>query len=141
MTNQGREEDVQAELRRAEQTLRAADALVDLGLANDAVNRAYYAAYHAACAMLVRFGFQARTHRGVHSLVTKHLVEPGHLAPENLKRLARLEERRSVADYRASEDIGADQAKALVEDARTFIDAARTMVAAPPLTTPPAGSP
>jgi uncharacterized protein (UPF0332 family) len=134
VTEQGREESVQAELRRAEQTLRAADGLVDLGLWNDAVNRAHYAAYHAACAMLVRLGLQARTHRGVHSLVTKHLVEPGHLAPENLTRLARLarlEERRSVADYRAAEDIEASQAKALVEDARTFLDAARAVASKP----------
>jgi uncharacterized protein (UPF0332 family) len=123
-----RDESVQAELRRAEQTLRAADALADLGLWNDAVNRAYYAAYHAACAMLLHLALQARTHRGVHSLVTKHLVEPGHLAPEHLTRLARLEERRSVADYRAAEDIESDQANALVEDARTFLDAARVIV-------------
>ena len=127
MTEQSREEGVDAELRRADQTLRAADALLGLGLWNDAVNRAYYAAYHAACAMLVRLGLQARTHRGVHSLVTKHLVEPGHLAPENLTRLARLEERRGIADYRAAEDIEADQAKALVEDARAFLSAARAV--------------
>ncbi len=120
-----RDEDVKAELRRAEQTLRAAEALLGLGMWNDAVNRAYHAAFHAACAMLARVGREARTHRGIHSLVTKLVVEPGHLSRENLARLTRLEERRSVADYRASEEIEAEQAKALVEDARTFVAAAR----------------
>lgn len=81
--------------------------------------------------MLVRLGLQARTHRGVHSLVTKHLVEPGYLTIENLTRLARLEERRSVADYRAAEDIEADQAKALVEDARAFLESAHAVVSKP----------
>ena len=98
MTGQNQEENARAEVRRAEQTLLAAEALLQLGMWNDAVNRAYYVAFHVACALLVRLGLQARSHRGVHSLVTKHLVEPGLLAAEHAARLARLEERRGAAD-------------------------------------------
>jgi uncharacterized protein (UPF0332 family) len=124
MTGSNREQNAQAEVRRAEQTLRAAEALLQLGMWNDAVARAYYVAFHASCALLVHLGLQARSHRGVHSLVVKHLVEPGILAPEHATRLARLEERRAVADYRALEDIDADQARALVADARILLSAA-----------------
>jgi uncharacterized protein (UPF0332 family) len=132
MTGPNREENALVEIRRSEQTLLAASALVDLGMWNDAVNRAYYVAFHAACALLVRLGHQARSHRGVHSLLTKHLVEPGLLAAEQVARLARLEERRSVADYRAEEEIDADQARALVAEARTFLDAARALLGSLP---------
>lgn len=132
MTGSNREENARAEIRRAEQPLLAAEALLGLGLCNDAVNRAYYVAFHAACALLVRLDLQARSHRGVHSLVMKHLVEPGLLAVEHLTRLARLEERRSVADYRAAEEIAPDQARDLVADARVFLDAARTLLRSPP---------
>ena len=128
MTGPNREENANAEMRRAEETLRAADALLTLGMWNDAVNRAYYVAFHAACALLVRLGQQARSHRGVHSLVTKHLITPGLLAAEHLTRLAKLEERRSVADYRALEQIDEGQARALVTEARVFLEAARALL-------------
>ena len=132
MTGPNREENALVEIRRAEQTLLAATALVDLGMGNDAANRAYYVAFHAASALLVRLGLQARSHRGVHSLTTKHLVEPGLLAAEQVARLARLEERRSAADYRSEEQIDADQARALVAEARTFLDAARALLGSLP---------
>jgi uncharacterized protein (UPF0332 family) len=132
MTGQNREENARVEMRRAEQTLPAAEALLSLGMWNDAVSRAYYVAFHAACALLVRLGQQARTHRGVHALLEKHLVAPGLLAAEELTRLSRLEERRSVADYRAAEQIEEEQARALVADARAFLEAARRVLGSLP---------
>ena len=51
MTGPNREENTLAEMQRAEQTLLAAEALLGLGMWNDAVSRAYYVAFHAACAL------------------------------------------------------------------------------------------
>jgi uncharacterized protein (UPF0332 family) len=123
VTDENRRENARLEIARAETTLRAAEALLALGLWNDAASRAYYAAFHCASALLMRLGLQARTHRGVHALLKQHVVEPGLLAGEHLARLSRLQERRSVADYRAAEHVTEEQAIAVVADARAFYDA------------------
>lgn len=54
--------------KRASATTRSAHALLSLGLPNDAVSRAYYAAFHDARALLVHDGVQPKTHRGVVAL-------------------------------------------------------------------------
>ncbi len=123
-----------AELRRADQALREAEALVAVALYNGAASRAYYAVYHAACAMLGRLGMQPRTHRGVEHLLGTKLVEPGHLDREHLTRFSRLQERRNVADYRAAEDVSVEQVGALLADAHAFVDAARALIVAQPET-------
>jgi uncharacterized protein (UPF0332 family) len=128
MTATNREENARAEMRRAEEALVEAEALLERGLGNGAASRAYYGAFHAASALLARLGEQPRTHRGVHSLLDKRFVEPGLLAREHLVRLSRLEERRSVADYRAGEDVSAEQAASVVAEARVFVAAARALL-------------
>lgn len=129
MTGENRDANALAELRRAEQALTEADALAKLALHNGAASRACYAAYHAASAMLLRLGHQPRTHRGVEALVGKHLVEPGLLAPEHLVRLSRLQQKRSVADYRAAEEVSAEQLAIVLVDAMSFLEAAREFLA------------
>lgn len=123
---------VQAELRKAEQALLEAEALSQASLYNGAASRAYYVAYHAASALLNRIGVQPRTHRGVYALVGKHLVETGLLGKEHLLQLARLQERRSIADYGIDEDVSAEQLATIVADARSFLQTARALLASLP---------
>ena len=128
MTGANQEDNARAELRRAEQALVEAEALVGLKMGNGAASRAYCAAFHTAAAVLIRLGQQARTHRGLHSLFETHVVVPGLLAREHLQRLARLEERRGVADYRVDLEIPLDQARGLVDDARALLSAGRALL-------------
>lgn len=130
MTGANREANAAAEMRRAEDALRAAEALAGAALYNDATSRAYYVAFHAGNAILARLGEQARSHRGVESLLKQHAVAAGLLAPQDLQYLARLQQRRSTADYSASEQIPADAMDAILGDARAFLDAARAALAA-----------
>jgi uncharacterized protein (UPF0332 family) len=90
---------VLAELRHSEQALRAANELLKLGLLNDAVSRAYYAALHVARALLLTVGVEPRTHAGISAMLGLHFVASGRLAPEHAKELARLEQFRGEADY------------------------------------------
>jgi hypothetical protein len=90
---------VHAELGRADQALRAAHELLKLGLLNDAVSRAYYAALHVARALLLTEGLEPRTHGGVSATLSLHFVASGRLPPEHAKELARLEQFRGEADY------------------------------------------
>jgi uncharacterized protein (UPF0332 family) len=70
--------------------LRAAHQLLTVGLLNDAVSRAYYAALHVARALLLTEGVEPQTHAGVSSMLGMHFVVSGRLAPEHAKELARL---------------------------------------------------
>src|SRR3989442_1696731 len=71
---------------RARGALAAAETLAGAGHHADAVSRAYYAMFHAACALLASIGRTSRTHDGLRALVAEHFVRPGLLDP----RLARL---------------------------------------------------
>lgn len=129
MTGENREASAAEELRRAENALREAEMLAQIAMYDGATSRAYYVAFHAASAILVHLGEQARTHRGVYSLLEKRVVTPGHLAAEHLVQLARLQEQRSIADYGASRHIEAMQMDRILGDARGFLDAARAFLA------------
>ena len=124
MTRQNRKKTAATELRRAQQAMLAADALARDGLYNDATSRAYYAVFHAACALLARLDVHARTHRGVESLLAEHLVAPGRLASEDLRRFSQVQSQRNIADYGADDDITAEQMTVVLADARAFLAAA-----------------
>jgi hypothetical protein len=99
LTDANRVENARRELQRAEAALAAARALAQLGLWDDAVSRAYYAAFHAAKAALFSAGVQARTHEGTHDLLFQHFVATGALRRQVAKGLAALQRYREQADY------------------------------------------
>jgi uncharacterized protein len=88
-----------AELAKAYAARRAARALADLGLYDDAASRLYYAAFHLVSAALLCLGIQAQTRRGVASLLGQHLVKPGLLPASVARDFAVLLGLRSQADY------------------------------------------
>lgn len=98
MTSENRRIHVTAEVELAEQALRAAQELPRLGLVNDAVSRAYYAALHFARALLLTEGLEPQTH-SVSSMLGLHFVVPRRIAPERAKEFSRLEQFRTEADY------------------------------------------
>ncbi len=99
MTNENAVADSKAELQKAQASLRAARALVELELFDDAASRLYYAAFHGVSAALLVLGVQAQTHAGVATLLGQHLVKPGLLAPSVSHDLASLLGLRGQADY------------------------------------------
>ena len=99
MTDENARANSGAELLKAYAARRAARALADLGLYDDAASRLYYAAFHLISAALLCLGVQAQTHRGVASLLGQHLIKPG-LVPISVGRdFATLLGLRSQADY------------------------------------------
>ena len=68
---------IAAYLEKARQKLGVARRLRDSGDHDDAVSRAYYAAFHAAKALLTSAGEQSRTHHGAVTLFNLLFVRPG----------------------------------------------------------------
>lgn len=128
MTEANRRQNAGAEAALGDDALQAAQALLPLGLHNDAVSRAYFAAFHYARALLLLEGLEPKTHRGVVALLLERYEKPGRLEPGAVSVLARLQTFRGLADYDASERIGKERAVAEVDAARLFVEKARTLL-------------
>ena len=101
--------------------------LLDAGDVNGACNRAYYAMFDAARAALIASGAPVqpevgRTHGGLISAFSLHLVKAGRIPIEYGKVLNKAAEIRLIADYTEGE-VTADTARWLVDQAVEFIDA------------------
>ena len=86
-------------LAKARDKARVARELSDRGDWDDAVSRAYYAAFHAAQAALLTEGQRAETHRGLVVLFALLLVRTGKLDRRWGKFLANLKDDREAGDY------------------------------------------
>jgi len=99
MTKDNAQENARAELSKAHAALRAARALANLMLYDDAASRLYYAVFHVVSAALVILGVQAQSHGGLANLLGQHLIKPG-LVPAGVGRdFAMLMGLRAQADY------------------------------------------
>src|SRR5512135_1557461 len=92
-------------LAKAAQASVSAKLLLDAGDADGACNRAYYAMFDAARAALLASGAKveaeiARTHNGLISAFSLHLVKTGRVPIELGKSLNKAEELRLIADYK-----------------------------------------
>lgn len=128
MTEPSRAEEVQAELLRAEQSLQAAQSLLDDDFLADALSRAYYAILHAARAVLLAEGVTVSSHRAVRRLFSLHLVKPGKLENRFAKILAEEQDDRFLADYDAWFHPERERAEKRVGEAGEFLAAIRTFL-------------
>jgi len=99
--------------------------LFDAGDVDGACNRAYYAMFDAARAALILSSAPveaevARTHGGLISAFSLHLVKSGRIPVELGRVLNRAEEIRLVADYRGDQ-VEAGQGLWMVEQAEQFV--------------------
>jgi uncharacterized protein (UPF0332 family) len=124
MTGANRAANARAEAALGDDALHAAKALLELGLHNDAVSRAYYAVFHYARVLLLLEGLEPKTHRGVVTLLLEHYEKPGRLEPGMVSVLARLQTFRGLADYDATDRIAKERAHGEVDAARLFVEKA-----------------
>ncbi|SDG20671.1 HEPN domain-containing protein [Desulfosporosinus hippei] len=86
-------------LEKAEETFRDGEELEKLGSYHSAINRYYYAAFHAVRALLAIKGFDSPKHSGVISFFNKEFVKAGLVTKSASKALSDLFRLRSNADY------------------------------------------
>ena len=116
-------------LRGAARDLEAARLLLEAGFTDQAVSRAYYAAFAAAEEALMALGETRSKHAGVISAFGALVVRDGGFDRLLGKVVGRLFRLRNEADYGA-EDVPADTAEQAVDDAGRFVDGVRTWLAA-----------
>lgn len=108
--------------------LRAGDLLLEQGLFRDAINRFYYACFHAASAALLSRDSEPKTHSGTRAELHRLLVMTGHLDRGALKTLASLQKEREDCDYDRDFVVTAETARADAVDAHAFCDNVRRLL-------------
>ena len=116
---------------KAQRALDSAKLLLNSGDVDGACNRAYYAMFDAARAALLAIGAPvpaeiARTHSGLISVFSLHLVKPGLVAIEHGRSLNKVEDLRLIADYRG-EPVTLTNAAWALEQASSFLLAVRAL--------------
>lgn len=114
---------LQAHLEKACQKQDAAAALLKAGFFEDAVSRAYYAAFHTAQAALLTEGQQADTHKGLGTLFGLFFVKTGRIDKQFGRYLANLKDDRETSDYEVLGWIDEQVASRAVREAREFCEA------------------
>lgn len=111
-------------LAKAEQANSTAAALVKLEDYEAAVNRAYYAMFHVAQALLHERGLAFGKHSAVHSAFGMHFAKPGLLDAQYHRWLLAAFNKRTVADYGIEASVTQEDAELMLKQAGLFIEAA-----------------
>lgn len=115
-------------LLRARETLAEAETLLRTESFNGAVNRFYYAAFHAARALLATRGLDSSKHSGVIALFQQHFVKTDLFPKDKARALPRAFEKRLNSDYEDFAEVTASDAEHVASDVHAFVDRCSQML-------------
>jgi len=126
-TDEARREAVRLFMDKSDEAFQAARQVLTASLAA-AVNRAYYACFYAASAVLIAESRKFVKHAGLQAAVHKHLVHPGRLSKDLGKAYDRLALARYQADYEAEVTWTLQKAADAIEAAERIVAALRALL-------------
>lgn len=109
-------------LEKASRTFSEGCELLDAKMYNGAVNRFYYAAFHAARALLAIKNLDSSKHSGVISLFNREFVSSGIISKASAKALAIAFTERSEADYDDFKEFNEEETEKIKVDIESFIE-------------------
>jgi uncharacterized protein (UPF0332 family) len=112
-------------MERAEAACKEGDLLADQAAFRGAVNRYYYAACHAARALLAIRNVDSARHAGVIALFQQHYVKTGEFPSEVARALPRSFEKRLSSDYSDFVEISAEEVDRIKVDVHGFVGTCR----------------
>jgi len=116
---------IREEMEVAKRRLMAAKLLIEKGMLEDAVNRAYYAFFHAAKAMLNILGFDAKTHSGLISDFGLRIIKTNLIDKKFGEYFRRAFEMRESSDYEIGIIFSEDEVQTLIKNADEFLKKAK----------------
>jgi len=126
--NPQHEEEISANLERAETSIAAAKKLASDEYYDFAASRAYYSVFYAATAVLLKHNLEFRKHSGVIASIHRNFIKTGKLDKEFGKDLNWLFELRSIADYGASIHVPRQEAEKAIAAAERFFEASKKLI-------------
>lgn len=125
MTNENRVENARLEKIKGDGAWEEASILLKNDKYDGAVSRAYYAAYHYVCALLLTKGFEASSHRGMQRLFHLHFIRTGIFPDRIGVLLSHAQKAREEADYFPEISFSKETAENQVKEVDSFLQAAR----------------
>lgn len=122
------EQEIAANLERAEQSIQAAKDLAVKGFHDFAASRAYYAAFYGATAVLLNDGLDFSKHSGVIASIHQRFVKKGKLSQEQGKDLNWLFEIRNVGDYGGTVHVSQLEEERAIQAAESFLKAIKLLL-------------
>jgi uncharacterized protein (UPF0332 family) len=122
------EQEIAANLERAEKSIQAAKELATSGFYDFAASRSYYAAFYAASAALLDEGLEFSKHSGVIASIHQRLVKTGKLDKEQGKELNWLFELRNVGDYGVTIHVSQQDTERAIRVAENFLRIIKSML-------------
>lgn len=110
----------------ARDALLSAQFNLDGGFYGVAVNRAYYAFFYAATALLLTVDITRNKHSGVLAAFREHFVKPGTFSVHDSHAYGEALELRNVSDYEMLGKVEEEQARSVVQSADRFISGCET---------------
>ena len=89
---------------------------------SSAINRAYYAIFYAANALLATRGLSRSKHSGLVAAFRQHFVKPGHIESEYGRIYGQVMDDRHSGDYDVESAIELERVQTDLADARRFVD-------------------
>lgn len=117
-------DEISANLKRAETSLKAAKDMVKKEYYDIAASRAYYAAFYAASALLLKENIDTSKHSGVIAAIHRLFVKEGKLDKEQGRNLQWLFDLRGVGDYGVSEHVSSGEAYKAIKVSEEFLESA-----------------
>ena len=111
------------QLGRANQLLKSIPLLIDIGDYYSAVNRAYYAAFHAMKAIEALDNYDSKKHSGLLSYFRMNYVKTGIFDAKYSRILTGLSQYRQDSDYNIFAEISLETAQRQYENAVDFVEA------------------
>ncbi|MBI4770334.1 MAG: HEPN domain-containing protein [Chloroflexi bacterium] len=113
--------EVLAYIEAAREALKSAENNMLSGDYRVVANRAYYAVFYAANALMATQGLQRSKHSAVRSLFSEKFVKPGKIEPAYSKDYDETMRRREASDYDMTVQVSADFARGGLEAARRVV--------------------
>jgi len=111
-------------LQRAQTSINAAKDMIEKEYYDIAASRAYYAAFYAASALLLKEDIDTTKHSGVIASIHRLFVKEGKLDKEQGRNLQWLFDLRGVGDYGVSEHVASGEAYKAIKVAEEFLESA-----------------
>jgi len=108
-------------MQKAQQSLDAAQLLIQQSFYDFAVSRAYYAMFYAVEALLADLGQSYSSHGAVIAAFGREFAKTGKLPVELHRQLIDAQDARNIGDYGMRESLTADQVTQIYNSARGFL--------------------
>ncbi len=102
MIEKNKKENIGEEIKRAKETMRVVNLLVENNFVNDAISKLYYFLLYNVRALLLTKGLEPKSHEGALRLFGLHFVKKGIFNPRDSHIFSKLMKFREEADYNPS---------------------------------------